>query len=191
MPRRAPRQPLPTRGPPPAPDPGAAAFVTGPEVVVVVNLPAATGPPPVPVSRGSLARAVHEALADEGAREGEVSLTLVGDDRIRALNRDYLGRDRVTDVISFCLHDAGEPLLADIYVGYPQALRQAAELGLSAEEELVRLAIHGTLHALGHDHPAENRFASTFFRRQEALVKRVLAAEDGPRQDSRASSNTP
>lgn len=130
-------------------------------------------------------------LADEGIRHGEVSLTLVGDDRIRALNRDYLGRDRVTDVISFSLNGPGEPLLADIYIGYPQALRQASELGLSALEELVRLAVHGTLHALGYDHPAEDRFASAFFRRQEALVKRVLAAADGSRENSRTSSCPP
>lgn len=140
-------------------------------------------------ARETLARAVRTTLAEEGTRDGEVSLTLVGDDRMRALNRDHLGRDRVTDVISFSLQDPGEPLLADIYIGYPQALRQAAELGLSAHEELVRLAIHGTLHALGYDHPAEGRFSSDFFRRQEALVTRVLAAGDGSREDSRASPN--
>ena len=142
-------------------------------------------------TRASLARAVRTTLADEGTEHGEVSLTLVGDDRIRVLNRDHLGRDRVTDVISFALHGPGEPFLADIYVGYPQALRQATELGLSAHEELMRLAIHGTLHALGYDHPARDRFASPFFRRQEALLKRVLAAGDGSRENSRVSSNPP
>ncbi len=165
--------------------------MTRPAVLVETDFPSRTEPGPPPVSRESLARAVCETLADEGAEEGEVVLTLVADDRIRSLNRDYLGHDRVTDVISFSLQDPGEPLLADIYIGYPQALRQAAELGLSAREELVRLAIHGTLHALGYDHPGKDRFVSPFFRRQEALVKRVLAAEDESRQDSRASSNQP
>ena len=144
-----------------------------------------------PRSRETIARAVRATLADEGADDGEVSLTLVGDDRIRALNREYLGRDRVTDVISFSLGGPGEPLLADIYIGYPQALRQAAELGLSAREELIRLAIHGTLHALGHDHPARDRFSSAFFRRQEGLVRRVLASCDRSREDSRASPRPP
>ena len=163
--------------------------MTGPQVLLDVDSPVAAESATLARTRASLARAVRTTLADEGTRNGEVSLTLVGDDRIRALNRDYLGRDRVTDVISFALHGPGEPLLADIYIGYPQALRQAAELGLPADEELVRLAIHGTLHALGYDHPAEHRFSSAFFRRQEALVKRVLAAAGGSRENSRASSN--
>lgn len=163
--------------------------MTRPEVLVDVDSPAAADSAISPRTRASLGRAVRTTLADEGTRHGEVSLTLVGDDRIRALNRDYLGRDRVTDVISFALHGPGEPLLADIYIGYPQALRQAAELELSAREELVRLAVHGTLHALGYDHPAEDRSSSAFFRRQEALVRRVLAAAGGSRENSRASSN--
>ena len=165
--------------------------MTGPQVLVGVDSPAEAESAVSARARASLARAVRTTLADEGTTHGEVSLTLVGDDRIRALNRDYLGRDRVTDVISFDLHGPDEPLLADIYIGYPQALRQAAELGLSAHEELVRLAIHGTLHALGYDHPADDRFASAFFLRQEALVKRVLAAGDGSRDNSRASSKPP
>ena len=163
--------------------------MTGPEVLVGVDFPAAAGAGTSARTRKRLARAVRATLAEEGAKHGEVSLTLVGDDRIRGLNRDYLGRDRVTDVISFALHGPGEPLLADIYIGYPQALRQAAELGLAAREELVRLAIHGTLHALGYDHPEGDRFASDFFRRQEALVERVLAAGDGSRENSGASSS--
>lgn len=162
-----------------------------PAVLVETDFPSATEPGPLPLSREGLARAVLATLADEGVAHGEISLTLVGDHRMRALNRDYLGHDRVTDVISFSLHDPGEPLVADIYVGYPQALRQAAELGLPTREELVRLAIHGTLHALGYDHPGDDRFASAFFRRQEMLVRRVLAAEDESRQDSGASSNQP
>ena len=165
--------------------------MTGPAVLVDADLPPATGAEMIAGARESLARAVRATLADEGTGDGEVSLTLVGDDRIRALNHDYLGRDRVTDVISFSLHDLGDPLLADIYIGYPQALRQAAELGLPAREELVRLAVHGTLHALGYDHPGEDRFSSAFFRRQEALVRRVLAAEHGAPQDFGAPPNPP
>lgn len=163
--------------------------MTGLQVLLDVDSPVAAASATSARTRASLARAVRTTLADEGTKNGEVSLTLVGDDRIRVLNRDYLGRDRVTDVISFALHGPSEPLLADIYIGYPQALRQAAELGMSADEELVRLAVHGTLHALGYDHPVEDRFSSPFFRRQEALVKRVLAADDGSRENSPPSPN--
>ncbi len=158
--------------------------MTGPLVLVDNDLPSATEAASLQRIHATLARAVRATLADEGVGNAEISLTLVDDDHIRALNRVHLGHDRVTDVISFALNGPVEPLAGDIYIGYPQALRQAAARGLAAREELVRLAIHGTLHALGHDHPAHDRFASAFFRRQEALVRRVLAAEGGSREDS-------
>ncbi len=122
-----------------------------------------------------LRRAVRTTLEAEGIDGGELSLTLLDDREIREMNGRYLGRDRVTDVISFSLQDPGDPLLADVYVGLEQARRQAADEGVDLREELVRLAVHGTLHAAGHDHPEEGRDSSPFFRRQEELVGRILA----------------
>lgn len=109
---------------------------------------------------------------------GELSVTVVGERAIAALNRRYLGRRGPTDVIAFALHDSGAPVLGDVYVGYDQALRQAAELGVEPAEELVRLAVHGTLHVLGYDHaPGPERAGGAMGRRQEALVRRVMAQE--------------
>ena len=114
-------------------------------------------------------RALSEARAD-GA---EVSLALLADDAIRALNRTHLGRDHPTDVIAFAL--GGEPLVGDVYIGWEQAVRQAEELGIDRDEELVRLAVHGTLHVLGHDHPdGPERERSPMFALQERLVREVL-----------------
>jgi probable rRNA maturation factor len=81
-------------------------------------------------------------------------------------------------VLSFALHDEGEPPLGDVYVGVEQARRQAAEAGVAETEELVRLAVHGTLHVLGWDHPEEPeaRFRSPMWLRQEALVAEVMQA---------------
>jgi probable rRNA maturation factor len=64
-------------------------------------------------------------------------------------------------------------------VGAEQAARQAAELGVPLDEELLRLVIHGTLHVLGYDHPDsdEERAGSPMYRRQEALLTELLAAE--------------
>ncbi len=120
--------------------------------------------------------AVRHVLRAEGVGQGELSVALVGDPEIAALNHQYLGRDRPTDVIAFHLHDAGEPPLGDVYVGVAQALRQAAEFGASPEEEVLRLAVHGTLHVLGWDHPeTDDRTASPMFARQEALLREFLA----------------
>jgi probable rRNA maturation factor len=117
---------------------------------------------------------VRHVLADAGLTEAEVSLTLLDDETIRALNFEWLGHDRPTDVIAFALDDDG--VLGDVYLGAEQARRQAAELGIPFAEELVRLAVHGTLHVLGHDHPeGPERAVSPMFELQERLVREVLA----------------
>jgi probable rRNA maturation factor len=89
------------------------------------------------------------------------------------LNREYLGHEGPTDVISFPLEDPGDRVVGDIYIGVDQAARQAEDLGVTAREETVRLALHGLLHVLGWDHPEDGgREESEMFRRQEELVGR-------------------
>ncbi len=122
-----------------------------------------------------LHQAVSLVLRNAGLSEGEISLTLLDDAAIRELNRTYLGKDAPTDVISFTLYEGDEPVLGDVYVGYEQAAIQAAEAGVSVEEELARLSIHGTLHVLGYDHPdTDARFSSEMFVLQESLVQKLL-----------------
>jgi probable rRNA maturation factor len=114
-------------------------------------------------------------LDDAGLAEAEISVTLLDDAAIQAMNLQYLQRDYITDVIAFSLGD--DPVIGDVYVGAGQAERQAAELGISTVEEFVRLAIHGTLHVLGHDHPdGPERVDSDMFVLQERLVRDVLDA---------------
>ncbi len=94
---------------------------------------------------------------------------------MRALNRRALGRDRVTDVIAFAMIHAGRGA-ADIYV-CPAKARAAGRLwGIPLREELVRLIVHGLLHALGHDHPeGAGRTASRMWLRQERYVRRLVS----------------
>jgi probable rRNA maturation factor len=124
-----------------------------------------------------LEAAVRAALDRHEVLEGEISLALLDDDGIRRLNREHLDHDYPTDVLSFSLWDEGEPVVGDVYVGYDQALRQAAAEGVPVLDELRRLAIHGTLHVLGYDHPAgaEARADSEMYRLQEELLREVLA----------------
>ena len=122
-----------------------------------------------------LRSAVSLVFQNAGLSEGEISLTLLDDDSIRELNQTYLGKDTTTDVISFTLYEGDESVLGDVYIGYEQAVNQAAEAGISIEEELARLSIHGTLHVLGHDHPDTSaRFSSEMFVLQEKLVRKLL-----------------
>ena len=125
------------------------------------------------VEEALLEAAVRKAFVADG-REAELSVTLVDDAEIRRLNREYCGRDRSTDVLAFSLGSPEEPL-GDVYVGADQARRQAEALGVPLNEELVRLAIHGTLHVLGHDHPdGDDRFTSPMYVLQEQLLGEAL-----------------
>ncbi len=126
-----------------------------------------------------LVRGVLAALEAEGVGEAELSLTLLQDGPMRELNRRWLDHDWVADVLAFGLDGPGPALVGDIYVGVSQAGRQARENGVATEEELLRLVVHGTLHLLGHDHsgPPAARAGSELFRRQEALVRKVLGRE--------------
>lgn len=129
---------------------------------------------PLPPER--VEAAVRWALEAEGLERAEISVALLGDEEIAELNRTYLDHQGPTDVISFPLHESGQPPLGDVYIGLPQALRQADELGVPGDEEVLRLAIHGTLHVLGYDHPpGEDREHTPMYRRQEELLRAFLA----------------
>lgn len=122
-----------------------------------------------------LERAVVLTLREAGHEDAMLSLTLLDDDSIAELNRRYLDRAGPTDVLAFALHGDGEPPFGDVYVGVDQALRQADELGVPHAHELARLAIHGTLHVLGHDHPdGPEREASAMWALQERLLAMTL-----------------
>lgn len=131
------------------------------------------------VSVQLLSRAVTRALHARDFTRAEISLTLLDDDAMRALNRRHLDHDSTTDVLAFALWEPGDEIVVgDIYVGFDQALRQAAEEGVEPSEELVRLAVHGALHVAGMDHPddAAARAAAPLYELQERLVSALMGA---------------
>ena len=115
-------------------------------------------------------RAARAVAADRGVEEGELSLTLLDDEAMTALNRDWLDRNHSTDVLAFALHDAGDPPIGDIYLGVERAAEQAKEQGEPPARELARLAVHGTLHVLGYEHPETERESSAMWQLQERIV---------------------
>ncbi len=125
-----------------------------------------------------LVRAVEAAAAARSVGEGEFSLTLLGDGAIAELNQRFLGHAGPTDVLAFALFEPGELPVGDIYLGYQQALRQAREHEVPVAQELARLAVHGTLHVLGEDHPAgASRTTSTMWLLQERIVSALFEPE--------------
>ncbi|MCH1569851.1 MAG: rRNA maturation RNase YbeY [Longimicrobiales bacterium] len=140
-------------------------------VVITVNAEDVT-----PTVVEMIERGVRAALSNEGASQAEVSVTLLDDSGIEKMNATYLDRDRPTDVIAFSLGGPGD-VLGDVYIGFAQAERQSAEHGEAIGIELLRLAIHGTLHVLGYDHPdGPERWDSSMFSLQERLLAEVLDA---------------
>lgn len=143
-----------------------------------------SAPPGVVIPKAVLERGVKLALSAEGHRSAEISITFLDDPDILALNQRWLRHDWVPDVLSFPLVPPGEgdetaSVMGDLYIGIRQAERQAEENGVSRDEELLRLAIHGTLHLLGYDHTEEEARLGTgeHFLRQEELIREVLSDE--------------
>ncbi len=116
----------------------------------------------------------------------ELSIALVDDQEIQRLNREYRGIDRNTDVLSFALQEAQEPLLTrtssdesawpvvlgDVILSTETAQRQAQEHGHPFERELSFLLIHGILHLLGYDHHTDED-ARTMENLEQTLVSKL------------------
>jgi probable rRNA maturation factor len=104
-------------------------------------------------------------------RDALISVTFLGRDAMRRMNAEHRGRDVPTDVLAFAMTDAGGRPVGDVYVCPWVAAREAKARGVSLREELIRLLVHGTLHALGRTHPeGEGRTRSPMWRRQERYV---------------------
>lgn len=118
----------------------------------------------------------YTMLAENDALNGEVALTLCGDDRIRELNREYRGIDKPTDVLSFPTFDYKKSpeysILGDIVISTQRAERQAEEYGHSLLRELCFLCAHSALHLMGFDHVNDEEGRAYMERRQnEALAQ--------------------
>lgn len=101
-------------------------------------------------------KSIAAVLKVENLHENvEVSVSFVGDEEIRDLNRDYRGVDKSTDVLSFPMDDEfiiDNRILGDVIINTRRVMEQAKELGHSNERELSYLTVHSILHLLGYDH---------------------------------------
>ena len=140
----------------------------------------------------SLRALVNAAIASAGRKAGEIGIALADDPLLRALNRDFRGLDKATDVLSFGYDASGElampesiaaaardgapePVSGDLVISMDRVRAQAKRFRVSEGEELARLVVHGALHLAGLDHqkPAERR---TMRAKEDA----VLAAAAAP-----------
>ncbi|MBE0449797.1 MAG: rRNA maturation RNase YbeY [Clostridia bacterium] len=118
----------------------------------------------------------HESITVDG----EVSLLFVDNDKIQLLNKEYRGKDLITDVLSFPQYESIKNdgindffvYLGDIVISLDQANLQAAEFGHSIEREIVYLVVHSLLHLLGYDHMIDKD--KTEMRAHEKVVLKEL-----------------
>jgi probable rRNA maturation factor len=130
------------------------------------------------VDKGLLRRRARCILDTLGCDDAELSVCLVEDGTMEALNAAHRGKPRPTDVLSFSLLEGSHAqfrrgLLGDVVIGIQTAARQATAQGRDLDDEVARLLIHGVLHLLGHDHvhPAQAKR----MRAEERRVARALA----------------
>jgi len=117
-------------------------------------------------------------MLDLGLDGSELSLLLVSNPRIRALNREYRGINEATDVLAFPMQEGkfkglNKAMLGDLVISLERALRQANEGGHPLERELAILLIHGLLHLMGYDHERGGHEEKRMKKKERELLKKV------------------
>lgn len=116
-----------------------------------------------PINRKKIRQVIRVVLMENGVEgEVEVSISIVGDRKMKLLNQKYLKRNQTTSILSFSLENSGEDSglgfagfpddvlrLGDIVISYPQALNRAVKKNIFIDKEIERLVRHGMRHLLG------------------------------------------
>jgi len=123
-----------------------------------------------------LEQAAHAALAHQKeSPDVELSIVLTDDARLHELNREYLGVDASTDVLSFPASESdpetGARYIGDILISIPYATKSAKKTGHPLESEVQLLVVHGVLHLLGHDHAEPKEKAKMWKAQSEILTQ--------------------
>jgi probable rRNA maturation factor len=135
----------------------------------------------LPFPADLLERAAQAVLEHESrSPESELSIVLTDDARLQQMNREYLGVDTPTDVLSFPAAEldpeTGVQYIGDILVSIPRARAQAEAAGHPLEAEVQLLVVHGVLHLLGHDHAEADDKARMWNAQAEVLEQLGLGA---------------
>ena len=135
-------------------------------------------------AEAAIAESPYPSLGDS-ERPVEISVTLTGDEQVRALNAHWRGKDKSTNVLSFPMADEldlsranvaeRELLLGDIVLARGVCEREAADKHVSLEQHAAHLIVHGTLHLLGYDHEREEDAADMETREVRALKRLGIA----------------
>lgn len=134
------------------------------------------------IEKLALRRVARRILGASGCPDAELSVVIVDDAQIRVVNRDYLQRDKATNVISFAMQEGegagvAPQLLGDVVISAETAARDALEAGLPFASELYFLLLHGILHLLGYDHERCSAAEAERMEEREREIFALLRAE--------------
>lgn len=134
-------------------------------------------------------RSCNAVLTNEGFEgDAEISVTIVDDEKIQELNRQYRNIDRSTDVLSFPLgengiydinYDTGAKMLGDIVISIEHAFAQAERFGHSLQREIGFLTVHSLLHLLGYDHEGGGLEAVRMREKEEESLTQMGLIRNG------------
>ncbi|HQL00248.1 MAG TPA: rRNA maturation RNase YbeY [Smithellaceae bacterium] len=134
----------------------------------------------VKIDKRQLRSMTTKLLKTLDCKDKEISITFVDNAQIQVINRDYLGKDRPTNVISFSLQEGdfggvNPTVLGDIIISAETALADAEKGRLTLDEELAFLIIHGLLHLLGYNHEGTTPQEAAKMRKKEKELFNFLA----------------
>jgi probable rRNA maturation factor len=129
----------------------------------------------LPIEEAEIYRFLEILQNDLKCAEADVSVTVTDDAEIREINRQYRGKDKATNVLSFALEDAppfpgAKRVLGDIVISAETIIKEAGPLGYTGREMFYFYLIHGLLHLLGYDH----ELGEEEEKRQEAETQRLF-----------------
>lgn len=132
--------------------------------------------------KSQIRKTAKKLLSALGSEAVELSILLTDDSEMQELNKTYRGKDKTTDVLSFCLAE-GEGVefsgdqLGDVVISIPTAAAQAESLGTGLHEELLRLLIHGVLHLHGFEHESVPESVAKEMQEKEEQLYSLLLPE--------------
>jgi rRNA maturation RNase YbeY len=134
-----------------------------------------------PIDENFLKKAAKIVLEGEGKGKSDLSIALIGPGKMRGLNKKYLGKNRVTDILAFGesqkskfkSQKLGELGLGEIVICLREVKKNAKKFKLSFEKELARVLIHGILHLVGYDHEKNEKEAEKMEEKEKYYLKLI------------------
>jgi rRNA maturation RNase YbeY len=124
--------------------------------------------------RAKLRKFIEQLFIKEGKNLGEINYILCSDEYLLHINRQYLGHDYYTDIITFDLSDNNALIIGEVYVSTDRVSENAVDLGVPVDDEIKRVLFHGALHLCGYKDKTkkqqsimrikENEYLSSYYR---------------------------